>query len=126
MILRQYRSDQLPGLLYSIYPPHQAITPDLSSIGQKNNKKKAIAERVAMKTIKKAGIEGNECGEVDLVIQILENSLEVTGSPSPGECILWSVNPIVKTRYSLGDDNSDLMEVLVFLSFLLLLIIFYS
>jgi hypothetical protein len=102
MILRQYRADQLPGLLYSIYPPRQAVTTDLSSIGQKSNKKNKVtaADRLAIKTIKKAGIEGNENGDVQLVIQVLDLSQEVTGSPATGECILWSVAPLVKTLYS--------------------------
>lgn len=121
IILRQYRADELPGLLYSIYPPRQIVATDLSAIGQKNNRKKAAAERIATKTVKKAGIEGNECGEVDIVIQILENSQEITGSPSPGECILWSVNPLVKTLYSLmesQEESTELIEVII--SFLLL------
>jgi hypothetical protein len=106
MILRQYRSDQLPGLLYSIFPPRQTapvVATDLSSIGQKNNKNKKVsaAERIAVKTVKRAGIsEGKEVGEVDLVIEVLEISQEVIGSPATGECVLWSLTPSVKTIYS--------------------------
>ena len=111
MILRQYRSDQLPGILYSIFPPRQAapaVAVDLSSIGQKNNKKKATAaERIAVKTVKRAGIEVKETRDVDLVIEVLENSQEVTGSPGTGECVVWSLTPSVKTIYSPSSNRSD-------------------
>jgi hypothetical protein len=110
MILRQYRSDQLPGLLYSIFPPRQTapvVATDLSSIGQKNNKKKVTAaERIAVKTVKRAGIEGKETGEVDLVIEVLEISQEVTGSPATGECVVWSLTPTVKTIHSSANPST--------------------
>lgn len=120
MILRQYRSDQLPGILYSIFPPRQtapAVAVDLSSIGQKSNKKKATAaERIAVKTVKRAGIEVKETRDVDLVIEVLENSQEVTGSPGTGECVVWSLTPSVKTIYSSpnpsDEDTEDQIQVL--------------
>lgn len=101
LLLREFRSDNLPGLIYSVYPPKQASsTTDFSSIGQKNPKKKAsVLEKFAVKTIKKAGIDGNHNGEVDIVLQIIEVSQERVGSNSTGELLLWSYTPEAKTTH---------------------------
>lgn len=99
--------------MYSVYPPKSATatTTDFSSIGQKNSKKKPnTIEKFATKTIKKSGITGNHNGEVDIVLQIIENSQERVGSNSTGELFLWSYTPDVKINYLSPSPSTSVPE----------------
>jgi hypothetical protein len=130
VLLRELRWDNLPGAAYYIAPPKAVASgpsTDFSSIGvgsANKNKKKAgnvNSKQPLLRTIRRAGICGDDNAEVHLVIQILDHhphyqGQSISGAPVQGEMRLWvsyvQVNTSYDTHITINPQNADGTETL--------------